>query len=533
MARGSVCAVAAVVMAGAMGCGQSGGSNDLAQVTVTPTAGGVLTMPDGPSMVVPPGAVIEPLTLTLTMSSVAAPAGAMSPVYSFEPAGTTFLKPATVEFQVPPSTTAATVYWTEPGTDGRYAALTTTVAGAAATSLVSRLGDGFLGAQCEEVSPCRPTDVCHVGTQTCSSGTPVCGDTGTDLPDGTACGTGNVCRAGSCVQAALPTIQLSSTGLSFVGATGGSSPAAQAVSVSNSGSGTLSSPTISVRYTSGDGWLTATPSGVSAPYTVTVQPSVAGLATGSYGANVFVACSGASNTPQGFAVTLTVQSSPMAPAIALSLASLAFTATAGGGNPSSQAVTVSNAGGGALAVPTTSIAYGTGSGWLTITTSGAAAPYTLTVQPSVGGLAAGSYGATVSVASSGASNTPQSFPVTLTVQASPTVPAIRLSSTNLAFTGRVGSSSPAPMTVTVSNSGAGALSSPTLSISYEGISGWLAVTASGSAAPYTLTLQPGVSGLAAGGYSAAVAVACSGASNTPQTIKVTLTLVPAAGVVTE
>jgi hypothetical protein len=63
------------------------------------------------------------------------------------------------------------------------------------------------------------------------------------------------------------------------------------------------------------------------------------------------------------------------------------------------------------------VSYGSGSGWLTATVTGSAAPYTVTVQPSLSGLAAGSYTATVSVASAGASNTPRTASVTLTVSA--------------------------------------------------------------------------------------------------------------------
>ncbi|MGA3334053.1 MAG: hypothetical protein ABSC62_07810, partial [Terracidiphilus sp.] len=68
-----------------------------------------------------------------------------------------------------------------------------------------------------------------------------------------------------------------------------------------------------------------------------------------------------------------------------------------------------------LAVPTTSITYHSGSGWLTVTEQGSSAPYTLVTQPTTGSLAAGTYTATVSVASSGATNTPQTYTVSFTL----------------------------------------------------------------------------------------------------------------------
>ncbi len=111
----------------------------------------------------------------------------------------------------------------------------------------------------------------------------------------------------------------------------------------------------------------------------------------------------------------TSPSSPSPPTISYSPTGLIFSATAGGGNPSAQNVTVSNSGGGALASPTTSINYSQGSGWLSVNCTGSSAPYTCSTQPATGSLAAGTYNATVNVSSSGASNSPQSYTVAFTV----------------------------------------------------------------------------------------------------------------------
>ncbi len=211
-----------------------------------------------------------------------------------------------------------------------------------------------------------------------------------------------------------PTISLSPTSLSFSATAGGGNPASKNVTVSNSGGGTLAVPTTSISYSQGSGWLTVTESGSSAPYTLVTQPATGSLAAGTYNATVSVASSGATNTPQTYTVAFTVN--PVSsPTISLSPTSLSFSATVGGGNPSAQNVTVSNSGGGTLAVPTTSITYGSGSGWLTVTESGSSAPYTLVTQPATGSLAAGTYTATVSVASTGATNTPQTYTVSFTL----------------------------------------------------------------------------------------------------------------------
>jgi hypothetical protein len=212
-----------------------------------------------------------------------------------------------------------------------------------------------------------------------------------------------------------PTISLFPTSLSFSATAGGANPASQNVGESNSGSGTLASPTTSITYHSGSGWLSVTASGSSGgPYTLLTQPTTGSLAAGTYTATVNVSSSGASNSPQSYPVTFTVN--PVSsPAISLSPTSLTFNATVGGSNPSSQNVTVSNSGGGTLASPTTSTTYHSGSGWLSVNCTGSSAPYTCSTQPTTGSLAAGTYTATVNVSSSGASNSPQSYTVSFTL----------------------------------------------------------------------------------------------------------------------
>ena len=64
--------------------------------------------------------------------------------------------------------------------------------------------------------------------------------------------------------------------------------------------------------------------------------------------------------------TLINNASSSSPTISLSPTSLSFSATAGGSNPVAKNVTVSNSGGGTLASPTTTINYGSGSGWLSV-----------------------------------------------------------------------------------------------------------------------------------------------------------------------
>ncbi|MGH7229356.1 MAG: BACON domain-containing protein [Nitrospiraceae bacterium] len=98
-----------------------------------------------------------------------------------------------------------------------------------------------------------------------------------------------------------PTIGVSPTSLTFSGAQGGTNPAALTVSITNTGSGTLS-------WTVSDNaaWLSRSPASGTAPGNTTVSVNTAGLAAGTYNATITVTATGATNTPQSVPVTLTV-----------------------------------------------------------------------------------------------------------------------------------------------------------------------------------------------------------------------------------
>ena len=92
------------------------------------------------------------------------------------------------------------------------------------------------------------------------------------------------------------------------------------------------------------------------------------------------------------------QQNPSPPSIAISPTAMTFSAEAGGPDPASQDVSVTNSGGGSLSGIGTDISYGNGQpgGWLVANMNGGSAPATLSVQPTTGTLAAGTYTAVVS-----------------------------------------------------------------------------------------------------------------------------------------
>jgi fibronectin type III domain protein len=218
---------------------------------------------------------------------------------------------------------------------------------------------------------------------------------------------------------------------------------------------------------------------------------------------------------------------PTDPSIGLSETNKSFSATAGSGDPAAQTVAISNAGDGTLSGLAATIAYGAGqpTGWLSATLSASTAPSTLTLTPTTGSLTAGTYNASVAVTSAPANNSPQAVSVTFTVSSAP-VPLIGLSTTASSFSATTGGPDPEAQTVSVTNGGAGTLSGLAVNVAY-GVgepTGWLSASLSQTTAPSTLTLTATTGSLTEGTYTASIAVTSAAASNSPQFLDVTFTV---------
>jgi hypothetical protein len=105
---------------------------------------------------------------------------------------------------------------------------------------------------------------------------------------------------------------------------------------------------------------------------------------------------------------------PAQPAIAINPTALSYSATAGGADPASQTVTVTNSGAGTL----TAVNISKKRAWLAVTLSGSGNTQTVTNAIALGTLAAGTYRDTVTVSGGGASNS-ATYIVTLTVVQQP------------------------------------------------------------------------------------------------------------------
>lgn len=199
-ARGAMAAAAAVIAAcGGGGGGPHGGDPGGASGTavVTPSAGGSVSIPSGPTLVVPAGAVTSATEVAVAAAPSPAPNG--TTLWKFSPDGTTFAKPVRVSLPVPAGQGAVAVYWSKPGSATEFESLGGSVEGGAITVAISHFSVGFVGPACSEGAACTPANACHVGAWSCSSGAPVCLDTAANQPDGSACGAGLLCASGACV----------------------------------------------------------------------------------------------------------------------------------------------------------------------------------------------------------------------------------------------------------------------------------------------------------------------------------------------
>ncbi len=106
------------------------------------------------------------------------------------------------------------------------------------------------------------------------------------------------------VTASTPTATLAVTpaSLTFNYAVGSATPAAQTVSIANSGSGTLTWTAVSSAF-----WITVSPASGTAPSSLSVTANPANLAAGTYTGNLTITAAGATGSPASVTVTLVVQ----------------------------------------------------------------------------------------------------------------------------------------------------------------------------------------------------------------------------------
>ncbi|MEK7761905.1 MAG: hypothetical protein AAB433_10015 [Nitrospirota bacterium] len=206
--------------------------------------------------------------------------------------------------------------------------------------------------------------------------------------------------------AVSPVIGTTPTSLSFISQKGGGDPAAQSLTVSNVGGGTLT-------WLASDNlpWLFLRPASGTGSGVVTVSVMMGSQAVGIYSGTVIVSAPGATvvNVPVTFTVT-------EAPTISLSSSSLSYVATTGATSPQNQAISLTKSGGALNWTVSDNAA------WLTVSPASGSDSTTLTASVNTVGLTAGTYSATLTVGAPGIVS--KTVAVTLVVS-NPSSPSVR------------------------------------------------------------------------------------------------------------
>jgi uncharacterized protein (TIGR03437 family) len=279
-------------------------------------------------------------------------------------------------------------------------------------------------------------------------------------------------------------------------------------------------------------WLTVSPVSGAIPSTLQVAVDITNLQPGSYSATIKITAPQAAPATQQVMVLLTVQPA-QPPRLGVSSTSLTFNVVQGAA-AAGNTLGIFNRGSGTLAF---AASVTSDRGWLSASpasaTISAAQPGAVTVTANPAGLHPGVYTGLVTVNSS-TSNESSQVLVALTI--APAQANLLLSQSGLTFTGVSGGGSPLPQMFGILNIGQGALNWTARVISPTGGTvPWVSISpASGVVSrPYLdvsfieVTTSPGA--LAPGDYYAQILVSAPNTSNSPQTVTLLLSVLPAGG----
>ncbi len=222
-------------------------------------------------------------------------------------------------------------------------------------------------------------------------------------------------------------------------------------------------------------------------------------------------------------------SSTPAPTLELSSSSVAFVGVAGTADPAPRSVQVVVTGSGSRA-PVADIHYQSGHSWLTVTLSGGAAGYTLSVRPSTAGLAIGDYAADIVLTAPGGVGVPATLAVALAVTDS-TAPLIGAPG-SLAFTSLLGNATETQI-ITLAREGGSPLPSLAARVTYDAApANWVVLTLGGDAAARTVAVRATPFALAArpGIYGATLTIDVPRVPGSPVDVRVLLQVMASTGV---
>lgn len=214
-----------------------------------------------------------------------------------------------------------------------------------------------------------------------------------------------------------PVLQVMPSTLSFIGEAR-RNPPSQTLQITNTGTGTLVWSASADQF-----WISLSPSGGTAPSTITVSVNATLLTAGSYQGRITVSAMGAQGSPATVFVTLTLlEGSTQSPILYVSPSFLSFQGEEGGRDPDPQTLTITNIGSGTL-----NWTAATDSFWLRLDTDRGSLVFgwstEVKVSANLTGLVAGSYTGQVTITAPGAYGSPVIVTVVLILSAQPASPS--------------------------------------------------------------------------------------------------------------
>ncbi len=190
-----------------------------------------------------------------------------------------------------------------------------------------------------------------------------------------------------------------------------------------------------------------------------------------------------------------------------------FQADEGGSDPTPQILQITNGGGQTLDWTAT-----WNSTWLNVNPSSGTAPSSVSIEPSVTGLSAGTYVDTITLTDPDATNSPQYVEVNFEVVIPP--PIIELVPDDFQFLAQEDSTNPVSQSMQINDIGAG-----TLSWTASNSESWLTLSAYSGGPGDVIDLNVDITGMSFGVYYDQIVVSDPNASNSPQIATVELTIV--------
>ncbi len=323
-------------------------------------------------------------------------------------------------------------------------------------------------------------------------------------------------------------LTLSSNSLSFAYTVSGSNPVAQTVQVTSSGAALnfTAAPNSGIAGTS---WLSVTPTSGTTPGSLSISANGTGLTPGNYTGTVVVTSPNAGNSPATINVTFAVNSGTITATPAPTAAGLTFIQPGGGAAPAAQTITLTGTPG---PINFTAAAItATGGNWLSVTPASGTTPGTVSISANAGTLPIGTYTGTVTITAPGATGSPFTYGVTLSVVTPITITA---TPSALSFGYTLNATAPTAQTVQITAAGppgVGTLATFPFTATAATTDGgkWLSVTPTTGTVPGSIAVSIVPTGLAVGNYTGTVTIASgnqNGATPATVTVKLAVTTAP-------